>query len=91
MEVDSIIILKRTFSDLGKLQQSMDLQYQMVVKSKGIEFCVSKIQNGKQETECHVVCNLSKQEGKQILSFMHENSIPFESWKDVLRELVFLV
>ena len=79
MELDSAITLKRTFSDLGRLQQSMDLQYKMVATNKGIDFYVSKIQNGKQETEHDIVYNLSQQQGKQILSFLHENSVPFES------------
>ncbi len=91
MESENIIALKRTFSDLGKLQKPMALQYQMVAKKQELEFCVSKIQNGIEEAESQTVRNLSWQQGKQVLTFMYENAVPFECWKDIFCELIILV
>lgn len=90
MESNRNFKLERTFSQLGKLQQKMQLQYEMVVKQNEIEFCIRKIQ---QEQECQYksIRGITLLQGEQILQFLYENAVPFESWQDVLQELVAIV
>ena len=82
--------LERTFSQLGKLQQKMQLRYEMVAKPNEIEFCIRKIQ---QEQECQykIISGITPLQGEQIVKFLYENAVPFESWQDVLQELVAIV
>ena len=91
METNYTLMLEKSFSQLGKLQDEMQLQYAMSVQPNGVEFCVRKIQNHNQQWENSMVDGLSSEQGELIINFMHQNAVPFEKWRDILEDLLCIV
>lgn len=82
----------RAFSALGKLQSEYFLQYSCSKIKTGLySFKLKRQCRECSKEENAIVQNITGKQAHQIVQYLFENAIPFETWKDVLSELQELV
>lgn len=85
------LTFERAFSDLGRLQRAMTIDYGLHWREKTAVFELQCTRLEDTEVQRQAVRGINPEQAGQILRFLYENAVPMENWKDILQELVFRV
>lgn len=82
----------RAFSPLGKLQMEYFIKYSCKKTESG-SYCFTVNRTGDEciEEDSLTIQNITAMQAHQMVQYLFENAVPYESWKDVLAELHKLV
>ncbi|MBQ7860420.1 MAG: hypothetical protein IJ347_09860 [Faecalibacterium sp.] len=80
--------LVREFSALGPYQQAHTLTYAGSVGADGFCLSLRLDMEGRPARSETAVAAVDALRGRQLVRFLYENSIPIQTWKDVLDELL---
>ncbi len=77
----------RSFSELGELQDAHQITYQVQPQDDLWKVSLQCIEAKESHTD-QMLLNCGEQVAYTLVRFLYENAIPFESWRDVVADMM---
>lgn len=78
----------RHYSDIGDIQKEKSIRYELVSEQGGYGIRVTTDSSGRTRSDYQGKITASRDEAMELLTFLYENAIPIESWRDLATDVM---
>lgn len=78
----------RHYSDIGEIQREKSVRYELVSGPEGYGIRITQDSSGRIRSDYQEKITPSRDEAMKLLTFLYENAIPIESWRDLTTDMM---